>query len=54
MSDRVFNLASALLAESPELTAPAALKLAVLFVELFEQTEVLRYYRELLAGEESE
>jgi hypothetical protein len=54
MSDqRVYSLASTLLAESPELTAPHALRLAVLFAELFDQIEILRQCRELLA-EESE
>ena len=47
MTDPVYLLASALLAETPELTAPQALRLAMLFVELFEQLDVLRCYREL-------
>ena len=51
-AERVFHLASSLLAESPEMNAPQAIELALLFVALLDQTEVLRYYRELLKESE--
>lgn len=54
MSERVYLLASSLLAESPDIGAERAMKLAVLFVALFEQLDALRHYRELREANDEE